>query len=106
IETQVEDLSTALVGERTRRSRNEPAPWSISQRLGSIVYGHWHSQAEATATHQQAFAIAKKDLAAALTKLKAVHGQLSSLEKELEAMGAPWTPSRIPSLPADASPTP
>lgn len=101
---QVEDLAVVLMGDRTRSERNEPTPWSISQRLSSIIFGHWRSQADVTHTHKQAYAIAKKDLADAITHLKALHVQLVALEKELEQRGAPWTPSRVPAMPTDAAP--
>ena len=99
IEEEAKDLEAALVRERTRSARNEPAPWSIKQRLSSIVFGHWRSQASVTKTHAQAYAIAKEALAEAVAKLKTLHEQLADLEQELEEAGAPWTPSRVPTMP-------
>ena len=50
-----------------------------------------------TGTQTQSYAIAGKEFAAELAKLRAlVETDLPALEKKLEGFGAPWTPGRLP----------
>lgn len=86
-----------MTGDRTVLSRNEPAPMSISGRVGSIVFGHWESQAPATGLHQRAYDIAAQEFAVALSDLRAIDARLGALETALDEAGAPWTPGRLPS---------
>lgn len=96
VERQVLDLEVVLTGDKSKRQRNEPVPWSIQSRVGSIVWGHWESQSAVTGTHQRAFDIAASEYEVALKKLYRVHAFLAALEGQLEQNAAPWTPGRLP----------
>ncbi|MEO1481575.1 MAG: hypothetical protein AAFU77_05665 [Myxococcota bacterium] len=97
VEGQLHDLSVVLTGDRTIRRRNEPSPWSIESRVGSIVYGHWHSLAAPTGTHTAAYDIAATEFERALRQLRRIDTYLGALEGQIEQNGAPWTPGRLPS---------
>jgi len=50
-----------------------------------------------TATHRQAYDLAAKDFAGALSRLtQLVEVDLKGLEDRAEQLGAPWTPGRVP----------
>ena len=50
-----------------------------------------------TGTQKEAYAIASKEFAGELTKLRRLtETDLPALEKKLEGFGAPWTPGRLP----------
>ncbi len=97
VETQLENLKVVMTGDSTVSRRNEPAPWSIRSRVRSIVWGHWDSQAAPTGTHQQAYAIASEEFSRALKDLWRLDTYLGAIEQQIEQVGAPWTPGRLPS---------
>ena len=97
LEQRLADIRTALNGDATVRRRNEPTPPSIVERVQGIVYGHWTSTSGATATHNQNYAIAAAAFAPVLEQLRVlVEVDLKALTDNLEAIGAPWTPGRVP----------
>jgi photosystem II stability/assembly factor-like uncharacterized protein len=97
LEMQLADLRVVLTGDRVVSSRAEPTSPSIRGRVNQIVYGHWANSAAPTGTHLKNYTIAAelfKPLLADLRQL--VEVDLNTLEDELEAAGAPWTPGRFP----------
>ena len=96
---RLDQFETALNGDSTIGGRNEPTPLSISARLNGIRFASWRSQAPVAAVHTQSYAIAEQEFQAALTRLRAIQRDLIQLESELERLGAPWTPGRLPSWP-------
>ncbi|MGD9264244.1 MAG: hypothetical protein PVJ71_00545 [Lysobacterales bacterium] len=96
---RMQDLNVALNGDHTIASRAEKVPLSISGRIGTIVYSHWDSQSSVPGNLRDSYAIADAQFHGALTELKAIAGDLATLEAELQTEGAPWTPGRIPDWP-------
>ncbi len=96
IEATLADINVLMTGDSTIGGRNEPVPWSITQRVGSIVWGHWDSQAPVTQTHRRAYDIAAKEFADVLTRVRDVDARLTALESQAERLRAPWTPGRLP----------
>jgi len=97
IEGRLKDLMTALTGDTTVSTRNEPTPPSIVGRVQGIVYGHWTSTSEPTRTQRDAYSIASKQFADLLPKLRdLIETDLAGLEHKADAAGAPWTPGRVP----------
>ena len=100
LEAMLDDADVALNGDRTLSSRNEPAPWSVSGRIGEIRGWGWFTQSPATQSSKDALAIAQEEFGAALAQLREVETGLTALEYELEQLGAPYTPGRgVPSWP-------
>jgi hypothetical protein len=59
--------------------------------------GERFALAKPTQTHLDDYSIAASEFAEQLGKLHAlVEVDLSQLEKDMEAAGAPWTPGRVP----------
>jgi hypothetical protein len=70
---------------------------SINDRVGYVVGAQRMSTSRPTQTQVNQYAAAAQDFEGVLTQLRQlVDVDLTKLEKQLEAAGAPWTPGRIP----------
>jgi len=97
IEQRDREIRRALRGDTEIAKRNEPVPSSINQRVKSIMEGERFSLAKPTQSHIDSYNIAAAEFADQLAKLHTlVEVDLSKLEKDMEAAGAPWTPGRVP----------
>ena len=91
------DILRALRGDTVLAARNENVPLSISDRGGYAGRASAQSLAKPTGTQKEQYAIAAKEFAAELAKLKQLADvDLPALEKKLDGFGAPWTPGRLP----------
>ncbi len=98
-ETRMEEILWKFEGQKPKASReeNRPAPLSINERLYSIIRVHWRSTAAVTQTQKDVFEILKEEVPPVLEELKTMHNTtIPEIEKELDRMGAPWTPGRVP----------
>ena len=96
IKARLTTLKVKLHGDAIIASRAEPVPWSISQRVGTIFAGLVESQSDIPELYRQSYAIAKTEFSGVLKDLKMIEADLKSFEDKAEAMGAPWTPGRMP----------
>jgi photosystem II stability/assembly factor-like uncharacterized protein len=86
----------ALRGDEVLRGRNENTPPSIAERVGYIVSSQRFSLAKPTKTQQESYEIASEGFTQELTKLRTlIEVDLRSVEKAVDAAGAPWTPGRL-----------
>jgi len=100
IETLLDQSDVALFGDGSVASRNEPVPFSISQRVGQIRGWGWNHQSPVTGSDKTAFDFAKNDLTSVLAQLRDIELRVETLESELAALGAPYTPgSGVPNYP-------
>jgi len=98
-EAQMDDIIWKFKGQTPKASREEnlPAPPSINERLNSIIWTHWRSTSAVTQTQKDVYDILKEEFPPVLEELKTIFETgLPEIEKELEELGAPWTPGRIP----------
>lgn len=93
---RLETIQVALTGDPVVAGHSEPVPLSIRGRVQDIVSGHWTTTQAPTATHHRAYDIAAEQFAGTLADLRALVGELETLEDRAEAAGAPWTPGRVP----------
>jgi photosystem II stability/assembly factor-like uncharacterized protein len=97
IEQRDREIQRALTGDKVLQRHNEPAPSSIDDRVSAIMEGERFSLSAPTQTHVDNYNIAAQEFAGDLEKLRVlVDSDLSKLEKDMEAAGAPWTPGRVP----------
>ena len=97
LEKRNNDIIRALSGDAEARRRNMITPPSISDRVGYVVGAQRMSTSRPTQTQQNQYGAAAQDFEAVLTQLRQlIEVDLTRLEKQLEAAGAPWTPGRIP----------
>ncbi len=94
LEARLDGADIALTGDQTLTSRNEPAPWSVSARVGEIIGWGWSNQSDPTGSSVAALALAKQEFTQALTELREIEAGLVALENELVRLGAPYTTGR------------
>jgi photosystem II stability/assembly factor-like uncharacterized protein len=98
IEQRNREILRALRGDTEMQKRNEAVPTSINERVNAVLEGERFALTKPTQTHLDDYNIAAGEFAEALSKLHAlVEVDLTKLEKDMEAAGAPWTPGRVPS---------
>jgi hypothetical protein len=100
VEAQLRDIQYALDGPQAEASWEELPPMAmpLSRRLSTMTYTHWSSTAELTKTETYQLEILKEEFPPLLAKLAQVVEKIRELDKELEAVKAPWTPGRVPQL--------
>lgn len=97
LEKRNNDLIRALSGDAEARRRNMNTPPSINERIGYVVGAQRMSTARPTQTQAAQYAAAARDFEGVLGQLRQlIEVDVTRLEKQLEAAGAPWTPGRIP----------
>lgn len=99
IERQLEDIEWTFSGQSPKASREEnwPASTPLNDRIGALVYSHWGSTSRVSETQMQMYDILAEEFPPVLEELKQISEiDLKNLEQELDAIGAPWTPGRIP----------
>jgi photosystem II stability/assembly factor-like uncharacterized protein len=96
IEKRLNDILVAMRGDTALRQRNENTPPSIQERVG-VAGGGRSSTSKPTQTQMDNYAIGAEEFGKELAKLRALlEGDLAKLEKAMDALGAPWTPGRLP----------
>jgi len=96
LRSRMHEVRVMLNGDSTRTSRFEPAPLALIDRVGFIAGGGWTSQSAVTGNHRESLRVADEQFRAVQAELQSVADELNTLEAELERLGAPWTPSRVP----------
>jgi photosystem II stability/assembly factor-like uncharacterized protein len=91
------DLLRLLRGDVALRTRNENTPMSTVERIDTVVETLREAIAKPTKTQRDGYRIASEEFGPELERLKKlVETDLKALEKELERIGAPYTPGRLP----------
>ena len=97
LDRRTNEILRALSGDSSARQRNMNTPPSINDRVGYVVGAQRMSTSRPTQTQQNQYTAAAQDFETVLGQLRQlIEVDLSRLEKQLEAAGAPWTPGRIP----------
>jgi photosystem II stability/assembly factor-like uncharacterized protein len=96
IDTQLRDINDQISGDAVLRRSNEPSPPSLMDLSGTAVAGLLTTQPP-TATHRQSLELAQQKVGPLLERLrKLITVDLAGVEAQLNKLGAPWTPGRIP----------
>lgn len=101
LEARLADLKVSLSGDSTIFSRNEAVPWSLSTRAANLHYSVLDFQSDVPDFYRDSYAIATGQLEVLLQSLESIEKDLIDFEAEMEALGAPWTPGRIPQWKAE-----
>lgn len=97
LEARLDALQLTMFGDRDIAAASEPAAPGLSGRVRTIVGGHWNATTDTTETFRRNYEIAAAELSEWLPSFRQlVENDLATLEAELESLGAPWTPGRIP----------
>jgi photosystem II stability/assembly factor-like uncharacterized protein len=84
-------------GDEVRSRYNENPPPSIMNRVNAMTENLYSTTVEPTGTQRKAYDIAADEFTLEYEKLKRLtQADLSAIEQQLSAQGAPWTPGRWP----------
>ncbi|MEM9838766.1 MAG: glycosyl hydrolase [Pseudomonadota bacterium] len=98
--TKLLDTEEVLYGDRTRASRNEPSPIGLSSRIGRVTGATWGTLAPVGGQHKEQMEFVTAEYARVRSSLTEIEGMVASIEEELTAAGAPYTPGRsLPTAP-------
>lgn len=98
IDKTLHDIDDEIHGDPVLRSHNEPVPASLMSRVETAV-GGFTTTSGPTSTQKEALDLAEGQAKPLLERLrKTVEVDLAGVEKQLNALGAPWTPGRVPVL--------
>ncbi|MCO5264827.1 MAG: hypothetical protein M9948_02945 [Lentimicrobium sp.] len=96
---RVDDILFAFNGKEPKASREEnpPAPVSINERLGNIIYAFYGNSSAPTSTHLRSYDIIRDEFPALYNQVKQISEvELPAIEAEMEKAGVPYTPGRLP----------
>ncbi len=97
LDARLQDMKTTMQGDHTVSSRSEPTRPGIAERVSRVRWGLRDITSAPTQTMRDNLALAGEQFAPLLQELTVmVERDLKGLEDKLEAAGAPYTPSRIP----------
>ncbi len=85
-----------LRGDETLRGLESGSPSSVQQRVNSAVQGARGLSGAPTGTQQLNYGIAFDELAAEITRLRALESEIRKFEQQMEAAGVAYTPGRWP----------
>ena len=95
LDLRLDTLQRRLAGDPTREGYSEPTEPSVLSRVFNLVYGHWDTTQEPTATQQRELELAEQGFAAARDGIETlIEDDLPRLQDAAEQAGAPWTPGR------------
>ncbi len=98
IDIALHDINDQLSGDPVLRRTNEPFAPSLTDRINIAVNG-FTTTSPPTATHREALSIVEVQAGPLLERLrKVIEVDLAGVESRLNALGAPWTPGRVPRL--------
>ncbi|MCE1202878.1 MAG: YCF48-related protein [Bacteroidia bacterium] len=97
---QLKDIDFVLNGTSPKASFEEvpPEPVSLDYRMDVILSGTWSSTSAPTRTMRTNYEILRDELPAVIEQLNGLNNELKKIESELDKLGAPLTPGRIPGM--------
>ena len=100
INTELENIQYIFSGPTAKASAEElpPIDMPLSDRLSAMASATYGISGDVTTTARQQLEILKTDFPPVLARVKKAGEDLQNLDKQLDAVKAPWTPGRIPVL--------
>ncbi|HNP19560.1 MAG TPA: glycosyl hydrolase [Fulvivirga sp.] len=93
---KLSDIAVGINGDPVAGQLDIDEPMSVANRLGSIQYEMYYSTSAPTKTHLDSYKIAEEEFQPYLLALrKLILEDLTNLQKQLEKVGAPYTPNRV-----------
>ncbi len=99
ITNELSRINFKFYGQPAKASSEEipPAEVPLNWRLNHLISPHYSSTSNITKNQKTAYEILSEELPTIANDLKRINDvELKSIEAELEKIGAPWTPGRIP----------
>ena len=99
LEKRLAEINRVIRGDAVMRSRDEPTPESVSDRVNYAAATVRQTTGKPTRTALESYQIASDELASEIPKLRRlIETDIRVLEKQMDAAGAPPTPGRLPDL--------
>jgi len=99
IDKELNTILLQLVTDETYSSRNAAVPQTINSRMNYVIYGMYSSSLPPTQTMKEQYKIVKDEMDVIVSDLKKlIDIDISKLEDQMEKVGAPYTPGRIPEM--------
>jgi hypothetical protein len=100
INTELEDIQFTFNGPKAKASSEElpPVDMPLSDRLNEMVSASYGTSGDIVTTAKQQLEILKSEFPPILERVKKAGEDLQKLDKQLDAIKAPWTPGRVPVL--------
>ncbi len=101
IATELDGIRIQFRGQPAKASREEipPMDMPLGWRLSELVYANINSTGNILKNQKVALDVLSEEIPEILRKLTDIKNiQLKAIEKELNELGAPWTPGRIPEI--------
>ncbi|MFZ4564773.1 MAG: hypothetical protein ACOYNU_15450, partial [Bacteroidales bacterium] len=100
VQLQLDEILNVKFNRNTNKpseEENPPAPVSLNSRLGKLSWMSWSSTGDPSQTQKDAYAILEAEFPPVYDQIKKIgESDIPQLEKELENLGAPVTPGRLP----------
>jgi len=97
LETKLAGLQLKMTGDRLLSRLDKDAVPGIQSRIGRIAGEQSQSTSAPTKTQRDAYAIAEEEFRPVYEALKKILAEdVKAIEKRLDAVGAPYTPGRLP----------
>ena len=96
LEDKLEELQSALGGDRDYSRLDLDPPASLRSRVSTAVYSVSGSTSNITGTAQQCYDIAVEEFAPVYEKIKELVKEFDAFDKKLDELGAPTTGGRFP----------
>lgn len=97
LQSRLTSLHRELTGDEVAERYNENGPPSLFGYIDAMTQGFWSSTASPTGTERQAYDIAADEFTVLYASLRQiVETDLPKIDTELDQLGAPWTPGRLP----------
>jgi hypothetical protein len=96
IQKRLAVIGEKLHGDNSKSKRNEGQPPSINERLDNMTWGSMTSS-DVPKTFIDQYSIVASEFKPLLDELKQIsEKELKAIEDEMEKLGSPWTPGRLP----------
>jgi len=100
IDTELDNIMFIFNGPEAKASEEELPPMDLPliQRLNEMASASYGTSDDITATGKTQLEILKTEYPPVFERVKKAGEDLEKLDKQLDAVKAPWTPGRIPIL--------
>ena len=99
IELELKELGIALNGNPSISNRNGSQPPSINTRLSYMMWGSISHSSDVPKIWTDTYDIIVKELKPVISRMNSIiNNDIKPIEDELQKLGAPWTPGRMPEL--------
>ena len=100
INTELENIIFLIEGPQPKASQEEVPPMEmpLSQRLSEMASASYGTSGDISIIAKEQLDILKVEFPPILERIKKANIDLQQLDKQLDAIKAPWTPGRIPVL--------